>query len=245
MDIQTLSLFGQKFSFYNRFEFLLLYKDEFIFQDYKFKTKTKSPFIIDCGGHIGTTALYFKKKYPNSTVLVFEPSPVPLKLLQLNIRQNDYKNVKIVQAAVGPKTDSVSFYIRKDPEKESWGDTTNIKMRYNPEEYKKIQVKQVRLSKYIDKPVDLLKLDIEGMETQVLKEVESKLHFVKNLIIEYHGDVTNKFNKVEDIINILEKNHFAYKIKLTSKLSLWKSPSLEEVKLQKLNLFLIVAKRVS
>jgi FkbM family methyltransferase len=244
MEVQKLNLFGQKFSFYNRFEFLLLYKDEFIFQDYKFKTKNKTPFIIDCGGHIGTTALYFKKKYPNAKLFIFEPSPIPLKLLRLNVAQNKYKDIKIVQAAVGSKTGAISFYIRKDPEKESWGDTTNIKMRYNPEEYKKISVKSVRLSKYIDKPVDLLKLDIEGMEAQVLKEIEKKLHFVENLIIEYHGDVTNKFNKVEDIIKILEENGFTYKIKLTSKLAFWKSPTLKEVKKQKLNLFLIVAKRI-
>ncbi len=245
MQLQTISLFGQKFSFYNRFEFLLLYKDEFIFQDYKFKTKTKSPFIIDCGGHIGTTALYFKRKYPNAEILVFEPSPVPLKLLKINIKQNNYKNIKVVQAAVGAKTGTISFYIRKDPEKESWGDTTNIKMRYNPEEYKNIAVKQVRLSKYIDKPVNLLKLDIEGMEAQVLKEVANKLHFVKNLIIEYHGDVANKYNKIQDIIKILENNGFTYKIKLTSKMKFWKNPTIEEVQKQKLNLFLIVAKRMS
>lgn len=243
MDIQTVSLFGQKFSFYNRFEFLYLYKDEFIFQDYKFKADIKTPFIIDCGGHIGTTTLYFKKKYPHSKILVFEPSPVPLKLLKLNVKQNGYKDVKIVPAALGTKNGTVSFYIRKDPTKASWSDTTNLKMRYDPEEFKKVAVKSVRLSKYIDKPVDLLKLDIEGMEARVLKEIEKKLHFVKNLIIEYHGDVTNKFNKIEDIITILEKNGFKYKMKFTSKRTFWKKATLEDVKKGELNLFLIVAKK--
>lgn len=243
MNIQTISLFGQKFSYYNLFEFLLLYKDEFIFQDYGFTTKNKKPFIIDCGGHIGTTALYFKKKYPNSNILVFEPSPVPLRLLKLNIKQNNYKDVKVIQAAVGPKNGLIQFYIRKDPEKESWGDTTNINIRYNPEEYKKISVKEVKLSSYIKSHVDLLKVDIEGMEAQVIKEIENKLKYVENLIIEYHGDVTNKFNRVEDILQILERNGFNYKIKLTSKLSFWKNTTLEEVKKQKLNLYLIEAKK--
>jgi len=243
MNIQTINIFGQKFSFYNWFEFLLLYKDEFIFQDYKFRTKNKAPFIIDCGGHIGTTTLYFKKKWPNSQIIVFEPSPIPLKLLKLNVKQNNYKDIKIVDAAVSTKKGFTEFFIRKNPEEASWGDTTNISMRYNPEEYKKVKVKTVKLSSYIDKPVDLLKLDIEGMEAQVLKECQKRLKFVEKLIIEYHGDVTNKFNKVEDIIKILKENNFSYRIKLTSKLSFWKSPTIKEVKEQKLNLFLIVAKK--
>jgi FkbM family methyltransferase len=243
MNIQDITIFGQKFSFYNRFEFLLLYKDEFIFQDYKFKTKSKTPFIVDCGGHIGTTALYFKKKYPNAEIVVFEPSPIPLKFLKLNIKQNKYNDIQIVNAAVSVKEGFTEFFIRKNPDEASWGDTTNISTRYNPEEYKKIKVKTVKLSKFINKPVDLLKLDIEGIEAQVLKETQKKLKYVENLIIEYHGDVSNKFNKVEDIIKILENEGFTYKIKLTSKLSFWKSPTLEEIKKQKLNLFLIVAKK--
>lgn len=243
MNIQTFSLFGQKFSFYNRSEFLHLYKDIFLFQDYKFKTNSKTPFIIDCGGHIGTSTLYFKKKFPESKIIVFEPSPVPLTMLKLNIKQNGYKDVRIIPAALGIKSGTTAFYIRKDPQKESWSDTTNLKMRYDPEEFKKINVKSVRLSPYINKPVDLLKLDIEGTETKVLKEIEKKLKFVKNLIIEYHGDVTKKINNFEDILNILGRNGFDYKIKYTSKKSFWKSPTLEEIKKQKLNLFLIVAKR--
>lgn len=243
MNVQTLRIFGQKFSFNNLFEFLLLYKDEFVFQDYKFKTKNKTPFIIDCGGHIGTTALYFKKKYPKSEIIVFEPSPIPLKILKQNIKQNGYNDIKIVDAAVSTKKGFTQFFIRRNPDEASWGDTTNISMRYNPEEYKKVKVKTVKLSSYIAKPVDLLKLDIEGMEAQVLKECKNKLKFVDNLIIEYHGDVSNKFNRIEDIIKVIKENNFTYKIKLTSKLSFWKNPTLEEVKEQKLNLFLIVAKR--
>lgn len=244
MNIQTLNLFGQKFSFYNRFEFFLLYKDEFLFQDYKFKTKNKKPFIIDCGGHIGTTAMYFKKKHPNAEILVFEPSPIPLKLLKKNIKDNNYKDIKVIQAAVAPRKGFISFYVRKDPTKESWGDTTNIDMRYNKDEYKKIKVNAVRLSPYINKPVDLLKLDIEGMEAQVITEIEKKILLIKHLIIEYHGDTEKQQNNINDIIQILERNGFSYKFKLTSKLSFWKTLTLEEIKKQKLNLFLIVAHRL-
>lgn len=243
MIIQTLSLLGQKFSFYNKSEFLHLYKDIFLFQDYKFKTSSKNPFIIDCGGHIGTSTLYFKSKFPQSTILVFEPSPIPLGLLRHNIKQNKYKDIKVIPAAVGLKDGVTSFYIRKDPGKESWSDTTNIEMRYDPDEFKKITVKSVRLSKYINKEVDFLKLDIEGLEASVLREIEKKLHFVKNLIIEYHGDKTGKVNRIEDIVAILKKNNFKYKINYTSKLAFWKKPSMEEVKEKKLHLFLVTASR--
>lgn len=47
--------------------------EKFEKEEYKFELKTETPFIIDCGAHIGITSLYFKKFFPKSEILAFEP----------------------------------------------------------------------------------------------------------------------------------------------------------------------------
>jgi len=44
---------------------------------------------------------------------------------------------------------------------------------YDPEHYREITVPAVRLSAYLGGPVDFLKLDIEGLETAVLREADA------------------------------------------------------------------------
>jgi FkbM family methyltransferase len=43
------------------------------------------PVIIDCGGNIGLSVLYFKYLFPNSVITVFEPSPPVFEILKENI----------------------------------------------------------------------------------------------------------------------------------------------------------------
>lgn len=54
-----------------------------------------------------------------------------------------------------------------------------------------IEVETEPLSSYITRKIDLLKIDIEGVEGEVLKEIQPKLKLVDKLFIEYHS-VDNK-----------------------------------------------------
>src|SRR5207244_1533781 len=58
----------------------------------------------------------------------------------------------------------------------------------------------------------LLKLDIEGMEERVLREIEDKLSFVNEIRLEFHGSTTNPANILENIVAILDRNHFHWAI---------------------------------
>ena len=48
-------------------------------------------------------------------------------------------------------------------------------------------VKTVKLSDYIDRPVDLLKLDIEGAETAVIEELGEKVALARRIYVEVHS----------------------------------------------------------
>lgn len=91
----------------------------------------------------------------------------------------------------------------------------------NPANSKIVTVSTVKLSGYIKDHVDLLKLDIEGAETEVMKEIEPKLKKVKNIILEYHGSIYNVGNNFYTIMSILKKQGFATKVYL----SRWQLPN--------------------
>ena len=71
------------------------------------------------------------------------------------------------------------------------------------------------LSQYINSPIDLLKLDIEGAETEVIKEIEPKLKYVKQIIMEFHASIYNPENSFSQIMKILKKHGFKTKIYLS------------------------------
>lgn len=179
---------------------------------YNWHTDKSDPVIFDVGALIGETVLFFKDQFPHAKITAFEPSPRSFALLKKNISQNKLTQVKIINAAVAKKSGKMNFYTSK-LENNPWGRGDSLKEnKFNNKARSKIvQVSSVRLSRYINSPIDLLKLDIEGAETEVIQEIEPKLKLVKNIILEFHASISNPENKLSLILSILHKNNFKTK----------------------------------
>ena len=89
-----------------------MFKEIFIRNTYHFSTTEKAPRIIDCGGNIGMSVLYFKWLYPDAKITVFEPSPSTVKILRNNIERNALKDVEVVNEALGEKVGKISLFSR-------------------------------------------------------------------------------------------------------------------------------------
>jgi len=76
------------------------------------------------------------------------------------------------------------------------------------------KVKTVRLSNYIDRKIDLLKLDVEGAEHQVFQDLNEskKLRMISNMIIEYHHHMSANSDNLAHVLGILEGNGFGYQL---------------------------------
>lgn len=187
-------------------EFKKLYDEIFKEHQYYVEFDTLAPKIVDCGGHIGLATMYFKSIYPDAEITVFEPHPSLVKYLHKNIEENSLQLIEVVEKAVWKDEGMVTVFT--DPESEQpWYSTTSVienawTMR---EKTKQIEVPAVRLSSYITEPIDLLKMDIEGAETEVSKEIQPKLKFVKHLFIEFHA---NRLHRPEELVKILQNNGF-------------------------------------
>jgi acetyl-CoA carboxylase alpha subunit len=76
-----------------------------------------------------------------------------------------------------------------------------------------IVVPSVTLASVIHRPIDFLKMDIEGAELQVLSAAEKKLHFIQEMVIEVHETNHKKPTLVQSALKeLLERNGFTVKI---------------------------------
>ena len=75
-----------------------------------------------------------------------------------------------------------------------------------------ILVNTVPLADYITGPVDYLKLDIEGAETEVMKSITQHLHLVRAVGLEFHGTGSQAGADEEDLMRLLRENGFEVSI---------------------------------
>lgn len=158
------------------------YLEIFLQREYDFATSEAMPLIFDCGGNVGLSALRFKQCYPHSRVIVFEADPAIAAVLQANITMLGLQQVTVVCAAVWDKIGSVLFAADQ-------ADGGHITQQSAGQ-----QVPSIRLADYINQPVHLLKLDIEGAEYDVLHDLchSGQISLVQKLICEFHGSAENR-----------------------------------------------------
>lgn len=185
------NLFGYEIELVDSNSFLWTYEDIFEKQIYRFKAQTQTPVIIDCGANIGLSILYFKQLYPQSRIIAFEPDKEIFTVLKNNVQNWGFSNVDLVNKALWDSETILEF----NSEKADAGRLSENSSKLEGEKYK---VPTVRLRDYLEQSVDFLKIDIEGAETQVIKDCSDLLINAKNLFLEYHS-----FNKESQSLNIL------------------------------------------
>ncbi len=177
------------------------YKDIFAHRIYHFETTETSPYIIDGGGCIGLSVLYFKSVYPQARLVVFEPDPHVFATLKHNIEVNALQDVLLVQAGLSGRAGADVFV----PDGIDGG---RIAL---PTGKEGIVVTTVKLSDYLTEPVDFLKLNIEGYEWPVLEEAAAsgRLRQVREMVVEYHGWPHGEQN-LGAILMLLEGEGYRY-----------------------------------
>lgn len=182
----------------------LLHSAHEIFKDevYRFEAPTSQPHIIDAGANIGLSVLYFKTLYPDATVVAYEPDAAIFALLEENTRS--LPGVEVRQAAVWNADTELRFFVEG-----SLAGSTEIDFEGGGKE---VSVKAERLKSEIAKrPVDFLKIDVEGAENTVLFDIEDELDNVTNLFFEYHS-VPNNQQRLGDMLNLVSRKGFRYMI---------------------------------
>lgn len=151
-------------------------RDIFLHRLYDFGQLASRSRIIDGGAHIGLFSLYAANHAPDALIQAFEPNPLSLRLLRLNIESNGLvERVQVVPSGLGAIEGKAFF---------SAGQSDDSSFHCGQRQQ---EVSMVRLGDWLDVPVAVLKLNVEGAECEVMKQAAGRLNAVDKVFIEYHG----------------------------------------------------------
>jgi len=174
------------------------YKDIFMEGIYAFQSDKPNPRIIDGGGYVGFSCLYYKHLYKQAKITVFECEPKALKVLKENFSINGHSDIEIVEAALSDKEGTLKF-------SQEGGDAGSLYLNEGPS----IEVSCVTLLPWLDDEVDFLKLNIEGAEMDVIASCGEKLRSIKEMVIEFHS-FANQPQRLQDLLKSLSDQGFRY-----------------------------------
>lgn len=180
----------------------------FVARGLEFRTANPSPRILDCGSNIGAASLFFKRDYPGARVTAYEADPDLCAMTRRNLERNAAADVEVVHAALWTATGEVSF-LAEGTDSGMIGSSVNTApgMAVTP-----MTVPSVRLRDVLAQDrVDLLKLDIEGVEDAVLIDCEPVLDRVAAIVMDLHEfDPGNR--RSSRVFDCLSRAGFLYSV---------------------------------
>jgi FkbM family methyltransferase len=193
----------------NSDEFYELKKEIFSENCYYIELDKENPVIVDAGAHIGMATLYYKMLFPESRVIAFEPIQANFQLLEKNVHENQLQNVELYQAVVAPK--SGVLRIQEPIGEGAWKSGAGIipKGWKGIQDNQEIKAEAVGILEILQDKIDIFKMDIEGMEYEVIRNAGALIRNVSHWVIEVHP---RKDHRIEEIQKILLQNGFRIEV---------------------------------
>lgn len=145
----------------------------------------KKNMVADLGANIGLHSIILGKM--GYKVKAYEPNPDHVKQLKYNMKLNELKNVQVIQKAVDLKKHQVVYTNVLNNTTSSFIGTA--KKAYGP--IKRFAVQTTKFDKIL-KWADLIKMDIEGLEADILSKVNYKNIKNKKIIVEINNNLNAK-----------------------------------------------------
>lgn len=149
-----------------------------------------SGLVVDAGGYIGTAAIAFASRFPKATVVTIEPSSDNLSILKRNVAA--FENIEVRHAALGPRAgETITLRNRNTG---NWGFTV-VGGDQSEEVEKESAIEEIRLTSLAEieqqhgRPIDFLKLDIEGAEKAVLEDTRETVRNIPMVFAELHDRI--------------------------------------------------------
>lgn len=158
--------------------------------------------FVDVGANIGYFSLLASKIVgTNGHVVSVEPHPYIFNLLKRNIHHNNFHNVTLVNTAAGRTAGEIEFFAGQAT---SLGESTTVASRG----FSFLGLVKVRpLISIIPKQdlckTSLIKIDVEGAESDILYEIIENLHLFPdslNIIVELGTDNADRITIFRDLL---------------------------------------------
>jgi FkbM family methyltransferase len=127
--------------------------------------------FVDVGANLGYFSILWSACNPNNDCISVEASPRNLELLRKNIRQSGIESqVAVFPVAAGASRGRVQFDLGP-ADQTGWGGLSLTRTKNS------IEVEVIRIDELVpsDRPISLMKIDVEGADTWVLQGCEKLL----------------------------------------------------------------------
>lgn len=177
-------------------------------KNYSVAAKGDKFVFFDVGAHVGNHSL-FMSKYA-SEIHSFEPSPMAREALNSKIYSNSITNITVHPVGLADRNDKIPFYLSSNDnfsagsfiKNNSKGDVRELEIKIGDEVAQKHGVEKI----------DLIKIDVEGLERQVidgLSEVIGKSR--PCIVLEISRATRDSFGSRDDFESIFPKDYSFYK----------------------------------
>jgi len=161
---------------------VLTVNEIFCREDYHAEPEDK--IVVDFGSNIGISAAYFLSRGPSVQAYLFEPLPANIERLELNLAQFRDRYT-LEQVAVGPTDGEVEFGWEETGRYggvgAATGQTITVKSRNSTTVLEEVIARHGQ--------IDVLKVDIEGLEDAVVAGIPQSLaRHIRKIFVEYIFD---------------------------------------------------------
>ena len=168
--------------------------------------KSENITVLDVGANFGYLTLVWAKSIcQNGTVISFEASPIVYKTLSKSVALNNADNIRVENLAVGNDNKAIKLFLNDS--------TSNVMETEDsgPSE----MVNMVRIDDYVSKKAlsrcDLIKIDVDGIELDILKGSIDVLNKYKPIfIVETNDDYEIISFFIENNYKILDEKLEVY-----------------------------------
>lgn len=158
------------------------------------------------------SGLRVMRRFPKARIVAFEPDPENFRLLETNVAMNGFENVELLNLAVSSRRGTARFFGDFDAAT-PMSSANSLRREWGTQRSERsIVVSTVPLADYITGPIDYLKLDIEGAETEVVRSIAQRLHLVRALGLEFHGTGGEARADEDDLVRLLRTSGFEVSI---------------------------------
>jgi FkbM family methyltransferase len=172
------------------------------------------PIIFDIGANIGTFTTWMAKAFPQGKIYSFEPQREVFQMLCGNASINNFYNVYPYNIGIGKENTKIEFEEPNYFSKNDFGTFSLVETVIAEKTKNKITVQINTIDwflEYYNVPkVDLLKIDVEGMDLDVL--IGGSKTIKKHLPIIFVEHCDNRKTIIDDIKQFLNQYEYDYTV---------------------------------
>ncbi len=151
-------------------------------------------YVLDIGANEGYFALRVARANPSARILCVEPNPYAFQVLKMNAGSNGLANVILVNAAASADGRDLEMEFVRQIHSIGGARLRDVERPWLPEKViEKRTVASIPITRLVEEyafpRIDLLKIDVEGMEDEIVKSIAPLAPVTERIVVERHSRV--------------------------------------------------------